>query len=94
MRIPDVNNYRLLSEHGKVLLAAQEDGEQGLHFVTWEYSYNRTGVNHEHYSTDYEGTKRDFAVRSGLFSEKWFLPRKNCRKYTLLLFFGVKTMKN
>lgn len=81
--------YRLLSEYGKILLAARDDGARGLHFVTWEYSYDRTGVNHGHYTTDYEGAKRDFAMRAGLISPNLlFEPEELKQIHSALLFQG------
>jgi len=89
MKVHDVENFRLLSEHGKHVLAARDDGEYGLHFTTWEYSYDRNGVNHGHYTTDYEGAKRDFAIRSGLFPEKMFFAKEEIQQmYSALVFQG------
>lgn len=66
----DVSNFRILSEYNNIVLAARDDSElgygHGLHFTTWEYSYERTGFMHGHYTTDYEYAKEDFAVRCGL----------------------------
>ncbi|MDR1704328.1 MAG: hypothetical protein LBS19_06545, partial [Clostridiales bacterium] len=42
---------------------------RGLHFVTWQYNYDRSGMDHGHYTEDYAAAKEDFAVRSGLFPE-------------------------
>ena len=89
MRIPDVNNYRLFSEYGKHLLAARDDGERGLYFVTWEYNYNRSNVAHGHYMTDFKAAKQDFAVRSGLFPEKMvFVKEELSQIYSALIFKG------
>jgi len=66
----DLSHYRILSEYNGIVLAARDDSElgygHGLHLTTWEYSYNRTGFMHGHYTTDYEAAKEDFAVRCGL----------------------------
>lgn len=66
----DLSHYRILSEYNGIVLAARDDSElgygHGLHLTTWEYSYNRTGFMHGHYTTDYESAKEDFAVRCGL----------------------------
>lgn len=44
--------------------------DSSLHFVTWEYSYDRTGVMWGHYYGDnYAGAKEDFAVRAGLIDK-------------------------
>ena len=89
MKAQDVEEFRLLSEHGKIVLAARDDGERGLHFTTWEYDYNRTGVGHGHYTTDYEGAKRDFAVRSGLIPEKLIFAKEELEQiYSALVFQG------
>ena len=64
----NLSNYRVLMEYNNVMLAARDDtgGNRGLHFVTWEYDYNRNGLNHGHYTEDYDSAKADFAVRAGL----------------------------
>lgn len=66
MKITDVQNFRVLSEFGNVVLAARDDGPQGMHFVTWDYDPAHTGVSHGHYTTLYAGAKEDFAIRAGL----------------------------
>jgi len=66
----DLSHYRILSEYNGIVLAARDDSElgygHGLHLTTWEYTYNRTGFMHGHYTTDYEAAKADYAVRCGL----------------------------
>lgn len=89
MPIKDVSDFRLLSEYNKIILAARDDGERGLHFVTWEYSYDRKGVGQGHYTTDYEAAKKDFAARSGLIREKEiFKPEQLKQIYSALIFQG------
>jgi len=89
MKIDSDDTYRLLSEHGKHVFAARDDGAHGLHFVTWEYDYNRTGVSHGRYTTDYEAAKLDFAVRSGLFPENMFFASEEIRQiYSALVYQG------
>ncbi len=89
LTIRDLKEYRLLSEYGKFVFAARDDGGRGLHFVTWEYSYDRTGVSHGHYGTDYAKVKMDFATRSGLFPEKMFFTEDEIRQmHAALLFQG------
>jgi hypothetical protein len=66
----DLSNYRILNEYNNVVLAARDDSAlgygHGLHFTTWEYSYEREGFLYGHYTTDYDEAKEDFAVRCGL----------------------------
>lgn len=89
MPIKDVSEFRLLSEYNNIVLAARDDGDYGLHFTTWEYSYDRKGVGHGHYTTDYEWSKKDFATRSGLIQEKvLFEPEQLKQIYSALLFQG------
>ena len=89
MPIKDVAAFRLLSEYNNVVLAARDDGTHGLHFTTWEYSYDRKGVGHGHYTSDYEWAKKDFATRSGLIQEKLlFQPEQLKQIYSALLFQG------
>jgi|GEM_PF-1238158 hypothetical protein len=89
MPIRDVSEFRLLSEYNNIVLAARDDGEHGLHFTTWQYTYDRKGVGQGHYTTDYEGAKKDFATRSGLIQEKvFFQPEQLKQIYTALLFQG------
>lgn len=85
----DDEKYRLLSEFGRIVLAARDDGDYGLHFVTWEYSFDRRDVGHGHYTTDYEGAKKDFAIRSCLIQEnELFAPEQLVQIYSALLFQG------
>lgn len=89
MKEQDVEEFRLLSEHGKIVLAARDDGVYGLHFVTWEYGYDRRSVGLGHYTTDYEAAKRDFAVRSGLIPENLMFAKEELTQiYSALIFQG------
>lgn len=89
MRIKDVADFRLLSEHGKIVLAARDDGDRGLHFTTWEYTYDRAAVGHGHYTADYEAAKQDFVVRSGLIPEQILFAKEELEQmYSALLFQG------
>lgn len=89
MPIKDVSEFRLLSEYNNIVLAARDDGEYGLHFTTWQYSYDRKGVGLGHYTTDYEDAKKDFATRSGLIREnELFEPDQLKQIYSALLFQG------
>lgn len=58
-------DYRLLSEHNGVVLAAHPSWF-GAEFATWEWAYGHTALWQGHYTRDYESAKEDFAVRSGL----------------------------
>lgn len=87
--IRDVSEFRLLSEYNNIVLAARDDGDYGLHFVTWEYSFDRKSMGQGHYTTDYECAKKDFATRSGLIQEKvLFEPEQLRQIYSALLFQG------
>lgn len=89
MPIRDVSEFRLLSEYNNIVLAARDDGDRGLHFTTWTYSYDRKGVGQGHYTTNYEEAKKDFATRSGLIQEKiLFQPEQLKQIYLALLFQG------
>jgi hypothetical protein len=85
----DDEKYRKLSEYGRIVLAARDDGDRGLHFVTWEYSFDRKGVGLGHYTTNYDKAKKEFATRSGLIEEKvLFQPEQYKQIYLALLFQG------
>ncbi len=60
-------SYKLLNEFNGAVLAAHHSSRQGWQFVTWCRDYSGEGVTQGHYvGGDYEGAKRDFAVRAGL----------------------------
>ena len=63
--------FRLLAEFNGVVLAGQYLGEdRGYQFVTWQRSFDRTGVAQGHYyDNDYAGAKLDFACRAELVQE-------------------------
>jgi len=64
------DGYKLLCEHGNIVLAGKDMGGHGYEFVTWQYTYDRKGVTLGHYyHNDYVGAKEDFATRSGLINE-------------------------
>ena len=62
--------FHLLVDFGGAVLAGRERGNsQRYQFVTWIWDYGRTGVSHGHYfEENFQGVKKDFAVRSGLIS--------------------------
>ena len=58
--------YKLLADFNGTVLAGKETS-RGARFVTWDWHFNREGLSHGHYyEENYEGAKRDFAIRSGL----------------------------
>lgn len=73
------NGYKKLSDLGNYVFAAKQMANSSFEFVTWEYTYDRSGVGHGNYFYDYEAAKTDFGVRTGmidrskLFSEKEIL---------------------
>ena len=71
----DLKQFRILVAHNNVLLAARDDTElgRGLHFVTWRYDHDLTGVEHGFYTEDYMAAKENFATRSELVSENKLL---------------------
>jgi len=77
MLFDDLKQFRILAEYNGIMMAARDDTVygRGLHFVTWQYNYERTGLDHGHYTEDYNAVKEDFAKRSGLVSNlKLFTP--------------------
>lgn len=59
--------FKLLLDYGSYVLAGQDRGRHGFQFVTWEWSYDHTGVGTGNYwESNYQCAKEDFAVRSGL----------------------------
>lgn len=70
LELAGVNDFRMISEFGDVLLAAKLGKDNEVRFTTWEYDYDRRGVTWGHYyETNYEGAKRDFALRAGLIDK-------------------------
>ena len=77
-------DFRLLADFGGAVLAGQErENGQGYQFVTWVWDYDRQGVGHGHYyEGDFQGAKRDFAVRAGLISRaQFFTPEELTELY-------------
>ena len=75
-------DYRILADFNGTVLAGTHS-KHGVQFVTWDWDYNRTGVSHGHYfMEDYDGAKRDFAIRSGLIhKEQLFSPEQMTEIY-------------
>ena len=70
LELAEIRDYRLISQFGDALLAAKMTKDHEVRFTTWEYTYDHTGVIWGHYyETNYEGAKRDFALRAGLIDE-------------------------
>lgn len=67
-------NYKLLAEFNGAVLAGHPS-RYGVEFVTWEWSYGRTGLWQGHYydpgsgPNGYLSAKQDFCVRSGLMDQ-------------------------
>ena len=64
------DEFKLLADFNGAVLAGQET-KYGAQFVTWDWSFGRTGVTHGHYygpggAGSYTAAKQDFAVRSEL----------------------------
>jgi len=58
--------FKKLADYGGTVLAGRET-QYGFEFVTWDWDFNRRGVNHGHYYHDaLDSAAEDFAVRSGL----------------------------
>lgn len=83
-------DFRLLADFGGAVLAGRErENLSGYQFVTWVWNYDHTGVSHGHYyEGDFQGAKRDFAVRSGLISRaQLFTPEELTELYRATDFF-------
>lgn len=87
-RVHAGENFRLVDEYADTVMAVRNDGPRGLHFVTWDYDFERTGMNHGHYTTSYEGAKEDFAVRAGLVDEHRYVTPEEAS----ILYRGLKFM--
>jgi hypothetical protein len=65
--------YKLLADFNGSVLAGRFSSRCGVQFVTWDWDYGRTGVNHGHYAgNDYEAAKQDFAIRCGFVDKHRF----------------------
>ena len=69
--------YQSLAEFNGTVLAGRQT-EKGAKFVTWDWDFDRRGLNQGHYyEEDYAAAKRDFAIRSGLIpDERQFTPEQ------------------
>lgn len=81
-----VEGYRLISDFQDHLLAAKLSSDGELHFTTWEYSYDHTGVILGHYyEQNYQEALCDYRLRSGLVDkneqfnkEEWMVLHDAC----------------
>jgi hypothetical protein len=71
----DLPAFRVMAEYNNTVLAARNDtgAGYGFHYVTWKYNYERTGMQHGHYSEDFAAAKENFALRAGLVPESKIL---------------------
>jgi hypothetical protein len=76
--IENLSRFRVLAEYNNIIMAARDDTDngRGLNFVTWQYDYNRTGLEHGHYTEDYESAKEDFSIRAGLIPKEKIVTRE------------------
>lgn len=64
------DDYRLLADFNGAVLAAHPT-RLGVQFVTWDWSFDYTGLNQGNYfQENYVGAKQDFAIRAGLISKQ------------------------
>lgn len=64
------DDYRLLADFNGAVLAAHPT-RLGVQFVTWDWSFDHTGLNQGNYFLEnYVGAKQDFAIRAGLISKQ------------------------
>ena len=62
--------YRQLADFNGYVLGGMES-KRGVQFTTWQWSYDRDGLNLGHYcGNNYAEAKKDFALRSGLVEEQ------------------------
>ena len=63
-------DYRILADFNGTVLAGTHS-KHGVQFVTWDWSFDRTGLNQGNYfQENYAGAKQDFAIRAGLISKQ------------------------
>ena len=63
-------DFRVLADFNGTVLAGHPT-QYGVHFVTWDWNFDRTGLNYGRYfQENYSGAKQDFATRSGLISKQ------------------------
>ena len=63
-------DFRVLADFNGTVLAGHPT-QYGVHFITWDWNFDRTGLNYGRYfQENYLGAKQDFATRSGLISKQ------------------------
>lgn len=90
LKADGVEGFRIISEYGDVVLAARMNKYDEVRFVTWDYSYDHTGVTMGHYfETNYEGAKKDFAIRAGLIPQSQVFAEEELKiLYAACVFLG------
>lgn len=90
-------DFRTLAEFNGTVLAGYQT-KYGVHFVTWDWSFDRKGLNQGHYyQRNHLGAKQDFAIRSGLipkqllFSQEQLIEIYRCCADTLDADFALTT---
>ena len=64
------DGYKVLADFNDIVLAGIQS-KYGVQFVTWDWSFDRTGLNQGNYfQENYVGAKQDFAIRAGLISKQ------------------------
>lgn len=73
LKVPGVSaEYKSLIDFNGTVLAGTET-KYGVNFVTWDWDFNYGGLSHGHYySGNFNGAKKDFAVRSGMVENDLF----------------------
>ncbi len=94
LEVDGVKGFRIISEYGDVVLAARMDEQEEVKYVTWEYCYKHMGVTIGHYfETNYEGAKKDFAIRAGLIpQDQIFTEEELMTLHAACVFYGENFM--
>ena len=87
MPFENLSQFRVLAEYNNILLAARDDTEygRGFHYATWQYNYDRTGLDHGHYTDDFNAVKEDFAGRSGLIPKEKIVTREQAAEIVTVI---------
>ena len=83
-------DYRVLADFGNAVLAGHPT-ENGVQFITWEWTPDRKGVHQgKYFQEGYEEAKYDFVARSGilhknaLFNPRQLLVIRNAMEFVLV----------